>query len=298
MSEINLKLLQSFLLVARLGSFRKAAEAAHRSTSAISMQIKDLEDQVGMQLFIRRSKRVFLTADGQALFDKTDSAMRDIHNGFQELSDVAASRRATVTIACAPTLASKQIGGAIRSFHKRFPDSAVRLMEAAPAEAITLLEQQVAEFYVGPELTQQNPFLFEELIKDPLMACIPPDFDKGQTEMSFEELGKDPIIILEQPAAIRTLIDDIMRSKSLSLNLAFELQNAFTALSFASAGLGIALLPTIAIGMAKFDGFRSVPFSEPASVRRVGIITSKGYVQNNYSQRLLGLIRGSFGVEA
>ena len=71
MSDINLKLLQSFLLVAQLGSFRRAAESARRSTAAISMQIKELEDQVGMRLFVRQPKNVTLTPNGRLLFEKT-----------------------------------------------------------------------------------------------------------------------------------------------------------------------------------------------------------------------------------
>jgi DNA-binding transcriptional LysR family regulator len=294
MADINLKLLQSFLLVARLGSFRQAAEAARRSTSAISMQIKELEDQVGMRLFIRKSKQVVLTPDGQMLFDRTDRAMRDINDGFQSLSDIASMRQSTVTIACASTLAAKRIGGVLTRFRKRFPDSSVRLIEAPPVTALEILDRQVAEFYVGPEISDLKTFTFEKLIDDPLHACIPPEFDRGHATMRFEDLAGFPVIMLDKSTAIRTLIDGILYEKSLALNVAYELQNAFTALSFASAGLGVALLPSIAIEMAKFDGFRVVPFSEPEAVRAIGIISARGYVQHNYSEQLLRLIRMAF----
>ncbi len=297
MSDINLKLLQSFLLVARNGSFRHAAKVAHRSTSAISMQIKELEDQVGMRLFIRQSRQVVLTSDGQTLFDKTDKAMRDINNGFLSLSDIASSRQSAVTIACAPTLAAKRVGGALTKFRKRFPDSRVKLIEAPPITALGILDRQVAEFYVGPEISGLNTFTFEKLMDDPLLACIPPEFDRGQSVIYFEDLIDVPVIMLDQPTAVRTLIDGILQEKSLTLNVAYELQNAFTALSFASAGLGVALLPSIAIEMAEFGGFRVVPFAEPEAVRSIGIIAPKGYVQHNYSEQLLRLIRTAFKEE-
>lgn len=294
MADINLKLLQSFILVARLGSFRRAAEQARRSTSAISMQIKELEDQVGMRLFVRKGKHVELTPNGQALFEKTDPAMRSINDGFNYLSDIAEMRQSTVTIGCAPTLAPKRVGGVLSVFRKRFPDSSVRLIEAPPAAALEILDRQIAEFYVGPAISDLRTFTFEKLMDEPLLACIPPEFDNGKATVWFEDLIDVPIIMLDQPTAIRTLIDDILHRKDLTLNVAYELQNSFTALSFASEGLGVALLPSIAIEMAEFDGFRVVPFAEPEAVRSIGIIAEKGYVQHNYSEQLLRLIRAAF----
>lgn len=294
MSDINLKLLHSFLAVARLGSFRLAADAARRSTPAISMQIKELEDQVGMRLFVRHAKSVSLTPNGRILFERTERAMRDIDDGFQSLADIAAMRQSTVTIACAATLAPKRLGGVLTTFRRRFPDSSVRLIEAPPAAALQILERQVAEFYVGPSVSDLKTFTFEKLANEPLLACIPPEFDQGRDRLWFEDLKEFPIIMLDQSTAIRTLIDNITYRKGLTLNVAYELQNAFTALSFASAGLGVALLPSIAIEMSDFDGFRVVPFREPEAAREVGIIAEKGYVQHNYSEQLMRLIRAAF----
>ena len=294
MSDINLKLLLSFLLVAKLGSFRLAAESARRSTSAISMQIKELEDQVGMRLFVRRTSRVTLTPNGRMLFDKTFRAMRDIDDLFLSFSVIAAMRQSTGTIACAPTLAPKRVGGVLTTFRRRFPDSSVRLIEAPPAAALEILERQAAEFYVGPSVSNLKTFTFEKLTDEPLLACIPPEFDRGQKTVRFEDLKTFPIILLARSTAIRTLLDDILHRKSLTLNVAYELQNAFTALSFASAGLGVAMLPSIAIEIAEFDGYRVVPFREPEAARSVGIIAEKGYVQHNYSEQLMRLIRAAF----
>ena len=261
------------------------------------MQIKELEDQVGMRLFVRQSKSVTLTPNGRLLYEKTVRAMRDIDDGFRALSDIAAMRQSAVTIACAATLAPKRVGSVLTTFRKRFPDSSVRLIEAPPATALEILQRQVAEFYVGPSVPNLKTFTFEKLADEPLLACIPPEFDQGQKTVRFEDLKDIPIILLDRSTAIRALIDEILHRKNLTLNVAYELQNAFTALSFASAGLGVAMLPSIAIEMAEFDGFRVVPFEEPEAARSIGIIAEKGYVQHNYSEQLMRLIRAAF-VEA
>ena len=294
MSDINLKLLSAFLLVADLGSFRKAAESARRSTSAISMQIKELEDQVGVRLFARRAKTVALTPNGQILYDKTAHAMRDIKSGFRTLSDIASLRQSTVTMACAPALAPKRLGDVLITFRNRFPDSNVRLIEATPAAALEILTRQEAAFYLGPAAPDLGTFTFEHLTNEPLVACIPPAFDTGRQSIRFEDLLDVPVIMPDGSTAIRRLIDDILHHKELALNIACEVQNAATALSFASAGLGVALLPAMALEMTALTGFRVVPFDDPQSARAIGIIAEQGFLQHNYSEQLMKLIRTAF----
>jgi DNA-binding transcriptional LysR family regulator len=294
LSDINLKLVSAFLLVADLRSFRKAAESARRSTSAISMQIKELEDQVGMRLFVRRSKTVTLTPNGQLLYDKTAHAMRDIQAGFRTLSDVATLRQSTVTMACAPTLAPKRLSSVLSTFRTRFPDSNVHLIEAHSAAALEILTRQEAAFYVGPAVHDQVNFTFEKLADEPLVGCIPPAFDTGKQSIRFEDLLDVPMIMLDRSTAIRRLIDDTLHHKELSLNVTHELQNAFTAVSFASAGLGVALLPAMAVEIADPSGFRVVPFEDRQCTRPIGIIAEKGFVQHNSSEQLMRLIRAVF----
>jgi DNA-binding transcriptional LysR family regulator len=68
-------------------------------------------------------------------------------------------------------------------------------------------------------------------------------------------------------------------------------QNAYTAIALASAGLGVALVPEIAVPMLPAAEFRVVRIADPQSSRSVGILTAKGYVQHSYSEQLIELIR-------
>ena len=92
-NNVNLKLLQTFLLAAEYGSFRRAAEESNRSPSAVSMQIRDLEEQVGISLFIRTPQRANLTPEGKILHEQVRRAMADVQAGLQRLSEVAAMRK-------------------------------------------------------------------------------------------------------------------------------------------------------------------------------------------------------------
>ena len=104
MASINLKLLQTFLLAAEFGSFRKAAEESNRSPSAVSMQIRELEERIGISLFIRTPQKANLTSEGQALFEEIRRAMGDVQASLDRLTEIAARRKGKIQIACAPPM--------------------------------------------------------------------------------------------------------------------------------------------------------------------------------------------------
>lgn len=294
-SNINLKLLQTFLLAAEHGSFRRAAEESNRSPSAVSMQIRDLEAQVGMSLFIRTPQRANLTSEGRVLYEQVSHAMAEVQAGLARLSEVAAQRRGHVRIACAPTLASTRLGRILATFKLRYPRSLVDLKETPPNAALALLQEQEVELYIGPEVPGLSDFQFEPILEDHLVACIPADFDEGAQHFMLSEVARFPLILLDRQTAIRAQIDRLAADQDISLNLQYEVQNAYTAIALASAGLGVALVPEIAVPMMPTAEFRVVRISDPGSTRAVGILTAKGYVQHSYSEQLIELIRTELG---
>ncbi len=82
LTHINLRLLQTFMVVAETSSFREAGDRMHRSPSAISIQIKQLEAQLGLRLLYRTTRSVKLTADGGELFAGTQRAMHKVGLGL------------------------------------------------------------------------------------------------------------------------------------------------------------------------------------------------------------------------
>lgn len=291
MNGINLKLLHTFLLAAEHGSFRRAAEESNRSPSAVSMQIRDLEEQVGLRLFVRSPQRANLTPEGRTLFEQVRKAMDDVESGLRRLSEVAAQRRGHVKIACAPTLAATRLAHILATFKLRYPRSVVEVTETPPAGALSLLLDQKVELYIGPEVPNMTEFEFEPLRADRLVACVPPDYDDGSATRTLASFRDIPVILLESQTAIRALINKILAAEEISLNLQYEVRNAHSALAFAAAGLGVSIVPSIAVPLYEGAGFRVVPLSDAEAERSVGIITARGYVRHAYSEQLIELIR-------
>ncbi len=290
-SNVNLKLLQTFLLAAEHGSFRRAAEESNRSPSAVSMQIRDLEEQIGMSLFVRTPQCVTLTPEGRLLFDQVSRAMGEVQAGLARLAELAAQRRGHLKIACAPTLASTRLGPILTTFRARFPRSLVEVRETPPSGALTLLQDQEVELYIGPEIPNLTEFHFEPILRDRLAACVPPAFDGGAAALRLADLSTLPLIALDRQTAIRRLTDRIAAEAGLCLTPQYEVQNAYTAIALAVSGLGVALVPEVAIPMLPGAGYRVVPIDAPGAERAIGILTMRGHVLHGYSEQLMELIR-------
>lgn len=291
MPRINLKLLQTFLLAAESGSFRKAAEEGNRSPSAISMQIKDLEEQIGISLFTRTPQRAKLTNEGRVLFDEISRAMSDVQASVDRLIELAARRKGKVQIACAPTLAASRLPDILATFKLRYPRSVVEVTETPPQAALAMLKQQEVEFYIGPEVPNLTEFQFEPISQDPLVVCMPQQFSPSGTASRIDVLARFPLILLSRKTAVRGVVDRLIQEASVVLNVQYEVESAQTALALTSAGVGVSILPKIALGPNIDPRICVLPLDHPLACRAVGIITNRGYVQQRYAEQLIALIR-------
>lgn len=290
MTAINLKLLQTFLAAVESGSFRQAAKDSNRAPSAVSMQIRDLEEQIGISLFIRTKQRTELTPEGQLLYESVSKSMGEIRASVDHVADLVARRKGRIRIACAPTLASTRLGGILAAFKRRYPHSHVEVIEVSPQAALALVRKQEVEFYVGPELDEPADLSFEPILEDPLYACVPPEFDRGGASLRVAELADHPLILLNRTTAARALLERLALSEGTRLAPQYEVVGSPTALSLAKAGLGICVLPRIAIVDAA-PPIRVVPIASSQAHRWIGLLTAPGNVPHSYCERLKDIFR-------
>jgi DNA-binding transcriptional LysR family regulator len=297
MANINLKLLHTFLLAAEKESFRRAADAANRSPSAISLQIRELEEQIGVVLFVRTSRRVLLTQEGQTLLAQVKKTVMDVNMVLDQLSEAAQRKRGYIVIACAPTLASSRMPNILANFKIKHPSVVVGVQEIPTEGALDLLESEKVDFFIGPPIPDMADFEFDAIGKDPLVACIPPAFDLGQKEISIGSLVNTPLILLNRTTATRGIIDRISAGLGVQLHAQYEVQNAITAIALAEAGLGVAIVPKGALRNANVGQSRIVALSNSGAYREVGVITRRGLSLHLHSQQLIKLIRSSLQMD-
>jgi len=295
--SVNLKLLQTFLLVGEHSSFRAAAERSFRSQSAVSAQIRQLEGQLGVVLFHRTTRNVRLTTEGQQLMECARRAIREMEAGLRIIREAADVRRGRVSLACSPTIAATRLARALAQFERENPGVEIFVREQSSASIFESVRKHEVDFGIGP-MIDTSEFHFEPLLEEPLYALVPRRFIRtDRATIALSTLTNMPLLLMDAAAALRSLIEETMRERNLTLSTRFQFTQAQTLISMAEAGLGAAILPEMALPPRRHPATYVLRIVDPPLLRQMALITARGQALSPASQRLVTLLRELIGPE-
>ncbi len=295
LASINLKLLQTFLLVGEHSSFRAAAEKSFRSQSAVSAQIRQLESQLGVVLFHRTTRNVRLTAEGQQLLECARRALREMEMGLRIIREAADLRRGRVSLACSPTIAATRLARALAKFERENPSIEIFVRECNSTAIFENVRRHDVDFGIGPVI-ETSEFHFEPLLEEPLYALVPKRFIRtDRSTIALSTLANMPLLLMDPAAALRALIEETMRERNLTLTTRFQFNQAQTLISMAEAGMGAAILPEVALPRRRHPSTYALRIVDPPLLRQMALITTRGEALSPASQRLVKLLREHIG---
>lgn len=292
LNNVNLKLINTFVCVAEFGSFHGAAKALSRSQSAISMQIRELETQVGVQLFLRTTRHLELTAAGSMLLDQARSAISILSTTFRHIQEDIDFRRGHVRIACSPTYAAARLPYIIKTFKDAFPGVKVSIGEYKSAEILNALKQDKADFGVGPALSDPE-MLFEYGRAEPLLAVVPNAWlENGEdgTAIALDTVLSHPLVMFYPNTVVHQIISKATEEKGLSFTVEYSCIQGETLLSFANAGIGVAVLTASIADLSRVKDCKVLKIIEPELHRHFTMISRKGIILPPAAKHLYGLI--------
>ncbi|MFV0361109.1 LysR family transcriptional regulator [Tropicimonas sp.] len=284
-NNINLKLLQTFLLVASARSFRAAAEQLSRSHSAISSQIKQLEQQLGVPLFERTTRSVRLTDEGRKLQEISSRALLDIQLGLRQLREVADFRQGSLTVATSPNLASIYLPAVLAGFVRDYPAVSVRMRELTTRDLFEALKQKEVDFALGPQ-REDAELSFVTVLTEPVFALVPPQFvEPDQTEITWRALARLPLLLPSNATSMRSLLDRMMREIGVVPEARYQFIQAETIVAMAEAGLGVAIQPASRLRKLGATQARILDLVEPRVSRKMALITRRDQVLSHTAQK-------------
>ncbi|HXA32079.1 MAG TPA: LysR family transcriptional regulator, partial [Acidimicrobiales bacterium] len=172
---MDIRRLTYFLAVVDEGGFTSAAKAVFVSQPALSLAIKELERELGTELFERLGRRVLLTSAGEALVGPARQVLRDVETGRAAVEAVAGVRSGTLSLASLPTLAAHPMADLVGRFRRRYPDVAVDL--SAPedtADLVELLRTGQCELGIGEETGLPSDLHTVAVEVQRLLVILPP----------------------------------------------------------------------------------------------------------------------------
>jgi DNA-binding transcriptional LysR family regulator len=275
--HLDLNDLQAFTALVKLGSFRKAAESIHISQPALSRRIEKLEETLGVRLFERTTRRVYLTTVGQAFAPSAEQLLDDLDAALLSIREVSSSRLGHVTIACVPSAAHYFLPAVIAQYRLRYPRIRVKLFDASANEVLNAVKSGEADFGVGFVGSQDADIEFELLLQDRfVVACRRNHPLASKKSVSWSEFYEHEYISVDKTSGNRLLLDQALTAVAPRAPSVCETRHVTTALGLVEAGLGVAAVPSMAMPQSEHPLLTSVPLIDPVVTRRVGLVRRRG----------------------
>ncbi|MDQ8728022.1 LysR substrate-binding domain-containing protein [Bradyrhizobium sp. LHD-71] len=294
--RINFKLLGTFLAVAENASFSKAAEQTHISLPAVSMQVKNLEERLGVALFQRTTRRVELTVEGEQLMVSARKAMAELDSALTRIQQAADMQQGHLSLACVPTVASAKLPALMTSFARQHPRISVRVRELMQPELLQAVRRREVDFAIGPEPERLGEFQFRAIFVDDYMALLPADHSAAvKSSVTLREVVKMPLLALGASQFHLQLLK-ALRAAKLEPELNYEFTHVSTIVAMAEAGLGVAIMPRLAVpSHTKLKPLRIV---RPSIARTIGVVSIRGHTLSPSAARFVEMCNALMPAQA
>lgn len=283
--------LQAFLGIAERGSFHAAADHLNLSQTALSHRIRKLEEGLGVRLLARTTRHVALTPAGVELLPKARRLVEEMVSAFEALREQARRAEQRIAIGCLPTIALKFLPDVLARFQAEFPETSVRVFDNPASEVAERVQSGAAAFAITTVSANSWDLQLEPLAREPfVLVCRKDQPPARAASLRWAELEGLPLIRISAETGNRILVDDVLGKRRDSMDWRYEVQRATTAVSFARAGVGYALVPRLAFDLGDGGDLAAVPLVEPVVYRTLGVLSRKGLPLGPAAQALLALI--------
>jgi LysR family carnitine catabolism transcriptional activator len=289
---MDLRRLTYFLAVVDEGGFTSAAKAVFVSQPALSLAIKEFEQELGTELFDRLGRRVVLTAAGEALVGPARQVLRDVETGRAAVEAVTGLRGGTLSLASLPTLAAHPMAALVGRFCRHYPDVAVDL--SAPedtSELVDLLRTGQCELGIGEETGLPSDLRVIPVEVQRLLVILPPGSPVTAAKrgsLRLGDLADRAMIATPRGTSSRRLLEEGFAAAGVVPRVSVVTAQREAILPLVLAGAGASLVPEPMADIAAQLG-AVVAEPRPAVERRIVVAARQGPLAPA-AQGFLGLL--------
>lgn len=240
--DINLEYYKIFYYVARYGSITLAAEKLSISQPAVSQAVKHLEGNLSCTLFVRTSKGVRLTKEGEMLFSYVGRGYETILSGEKKLSEMLNLEQGEICVGASDMTLKFYLLPYLEQFHERYPGIRVTVTNAPTPETLEHLSDGKIDFGIVSTPIQDKQHLKTvpvRQIQDVFVAGKKFGHLNGRV-LSYKELMELPVMCLEGTTSTRQYVEEFLQEKEVTLRPEFELATSDMLIQFAVRNLGVA----------------------------------------------------------
>lgn len=268
-----------------------AASALHTSQPGVSRQIRELEDELGIELFHRAGKRLTgLTPPGLAVLPIVERLLLEADNLKRAGEDFAASGRGTLTIAATHTQARYALPPAVRDFSVAHPEVVLRLHQGTPTQVAAMLLSGEADIGVATEALAA----YDELVALPSyrwthVVVVPRGHALAQPHeaLTLQRLAAYPLITYESGYTGRTHIDEAFQRRGLALNIVLSAMDADVIKTYVELGMGVGIIASMAFDEQRDGALQAIDAGHLFAMNMTRVAVRRGALLRAYAYEFI-----------
>lgn len=292
MMDVNYELYKVFYYVARTLSFSEASKMLYISQSAVSQSIKVLEKKLGQSLFIRSTKRVQLTPEGEILFKHIEPAMNLIRQGETQLLEANTLNGGQLRIAASDTICRYFLVPYLNKFHRDHPNVHIKVTNSTSIDCAHILETGQVDFVISnfpnSGLSNVNNIRTIKEFHD-IFVANSKYFPLKNKTLSLRELLNYPIMMLDRKSTTSEFLHAVFQKSQLDLVPEIELSSNDLLIDLARIGLGIAFVPDFCIPEGERELF-ALKLDEELPARKLVVAYSESLPISQAAKQFMDIL--------
>lgn len=256
--------------VAKEGGLTKAANRLHVTQSALSHQLRDIEDKLGAPLFLRLNKKMLLTQAGERLLSSAPTVLEELKRAEEDIRQIAMNREGLLRISTECYTCYHWLPPVLKPFSREFPRVEVRIVAQATRRPIEALLDGRLDLAITSVPARNQKLLFKPLFKDEMVVIVNPDHPLAlQAFVSARDFASEHLLVYALPKEELTLYQKILVPAGVSPKHLSSVELTEAIIEMVKAGLGIAVMARWAVRPHLEAGtLRAVPLTARGFHRR------------------------------
>lgn len=289
--NVTLRQLRVFIEVARLQSFSRAGDEIGLTQSAVSRCVRELEGEIGLKLIDRTTREVQLTDVGGNLVSSVSRLLTDLDDALREIREIGEQRRGRVVVAASPTVACRLMPRVVAACGRQFPYITLGLRDDVQSDVVRKVKSGEVDFgvIIGP--FSADDLLSESLMTDSFCVVAREDHPLAARErVAWTDLDGQQLVMLDYASGSRPIIDAAMQEYGVSAAVVQELGHSATVFGLVEAGVGVSVLPWLALPLPAGAALVARPLV-PRAERTVELVRRRDRSLSPAAEAVWSLIR-------
>jgi DNA-binding transcriptional LysR family regulator len=295
--EMEIRQLKAFLAIAEAKTFTAGARRVNVTLAAISMQIRQLEDEVGLQLFTRTPRRVILTEAGEYLLERARKILREHDSALAEIAEIAGAEYGRLRIGAASgTFAMNQLPQIMQLLKEKFPNAELSVSSGTSQRLVDkIMHGEIDSAFISLPVDNTN-ITTESLFSDEIVAIGHPKHPLAKEKyISAATLAGERLILGEQGGNTRRMIDEFFVAANVKPNITMELSRQEAINQMVGNGLGVGMAGAKNVSRDIRDGKLTSWFIEGAEIKwELGLARLRGGHFSPIGKEFVKLCKESF----